>query len=754
MRIFGRTRRTEIPELTLAQVQESGKYNFFAALAKALLLFMLIYGALGGFLSAFEIEFNNGLCILVLFGLALILSAVYETEKRWFSNLVIIVLFIIYLYIAVSNYWVINSGYYAILNRFYEVARQYLNVDGGVEYSLAMEETYATVTMFALFLGMVGVILMNIMLQNKCSLSKVVVLTMSFYVIPFYFDCSPELIYILFLLTGYLAVAVLQGGNVREKLSKQMSYVLPFAAVLVVLIVRIISFVLPENGYKSAIPKNAFKEASEENMTRFAQYGLMSMLRQGSVGAGVSGGKLNKNSAVMPSYETVLKVRYTPYDYKPVYLKAYTGKEYLGDSWTQADDELPDDGLMLSSVESRMRNYEDTAGSEGDGISSVQGRGIMEIEKIDDSDRYTYKPYYTSIGGPTRLSGQEKDIYICDYFPDVSPISGVVDEISDEYLKVSVRCRDAVARVCDEAGFAGTEEEIAAQIVSFFDDNYSYTLRPGFYYGNPDYISHFLLESKRGYCTHFASAGTMLFRQMGIPARYVEGYAFSYYNILENGELVEDAEYSDYYDGYSPIGETALIEIEIPDAYAHAWVEIYVEDQGWIVVDPTPAQNSQEDYSTSFWQAFMSGSGESTVPEMAENNLGTYLEGALGGVSYVLLVAAVIVLIGLCTVYIIRAYKESKLPGRERVRLEYGRIQKYLGRKYRDYCKLRTLREQLDWMRDNSRLEIEEQIDEALYQVYFAENAECDYEELCRRLRKMRGTLRFGRRPSDRALYQ
>lgn len=742
MRIFGRTRKTDIPELTLVRVQESGKYNFFAALAKALLLFMLIYGAMGGFLSAFEIEFNNGLCILVLFGLALILSTVYETEKRWFSNLVIIVLFIIYLYIAVSNYWVINSGYYAILNRFYEVARQYLNVDSGVEYSLAMEETYATVTMFALFLGMVGVILMNIMLQNKCSLSKVVVLTMSFYVIPFYFDCSPELIYILFLLTGYLAVAVLQGGNVREKLSRQMSYVLPFAAVLVVLVVRISSFVLPENGYKSVVPKNAVKAASEENMTRFAQYGLMSMLRQGSVGAGVSGGRLSKSTAVMPSYETVLKVRYTPYDYKPVYLKAFTGKEYLGDSWTQADDELPDDGLMLSSVESRMKNYEDTAGSEGDGSISVQGRGTMEIEKADDSDRYEYQPYYTAFGGSVKLSGEQESLtYVYTYFPDVSPISGVADEISDEYLKVSVRCRDAVARVCDEAGFAGTEEEIAAQIVSYFDDNYSYTLRPGFYYGNPDYISHFLLESKRGYCAHFASAGTMLFRQMGIPARYVEGYAFSYYNILENGELVEGAEYSDYYDGYSPIGETGLIEIEIPDAYAHAWVEIYVEDQGWLVVDPTPAQNSQEDYSTSFWQAFMSGSGESTVPEMSENNLGTYLEGALGGISYVLLAVVVIVLIGLCTVYIIRAYKESKLPGRERVRLEYGRIQNYLGRKHRDYCKLRTLREQLDWMRDNSRLEIDGQIDEALYQVYFAESVSFDCEALYSQLRRMRRRL-------------
>ena len=128
MRIFGRRKVKEDPELTLVQVQENGKYDFFAALAKALLLFLLVYGAVGGFLSAFELEYNNGLCMMVLFVLALLLSAVYETGKRWLTNLVSLILFAAYLYIAVSNYWVINSGYYAILNRCYEVARQYLDV--------------------------------------------------------------------------------------------------------------------------------------------------------------------------------------------------------------------------------------------------------------------------------------------------------------------------------------------------------------------------------------------------------------------------------------------------------------------------------------------------------------------------------------------------------------------------------------------------------------------------------------------------
>ena len=734
MRIFGRKKKIEFPEITLVQVQEKRSYNFFAALAKALLLFLLVYGALGGFLSAFDIKYNNGLCMLVLYGISLLLSVVYETEKRWITNLVSILLFLIYLYIAVSNYWVINSGYYAILNRFYEVARQYLSVDSGMEYALAVEETYATVTMFALFLGMVGIILLNIMLQNKCSLLKVVALTLSAYVIPFYFERSPDLIYILFLLTGYFTVAILQSGDVRSRLSTQMCFVLPLAAIVTILIVRTVSFVIPERGYAASMPKSVSKEASEVNMVRFAQYGLMTMLGQGSVGAGVSGGRLNKGSSVMPSYETVLKVRYTPYDTRPIYLKAFTGKDYLGDLWTRADDDPPDDGKMLSSVESRVNSFEESLGS-------GQGRGIMEIEKIDNTDRFEYRPYYTAMGGQADQS-EEESLYTYLYYPDVNPVNDVNGEVSDAYLDVPRNCRNAVMRVCDEAGFSGTDEEIAVQIVSYFQDNYSYTLRPGFYYGNPDYITHFLLESKRGYCTHFASAATMLFRQMGIYARYVEGYAFSYYNVVETGELVEGTEYSEYYEGYSPAGETALIEMEIPDTYAHAWVEIYVDGRGWIIVDPTPSQTAQED-TPSFWEAFMTGSGTDADLEMSENNLGAYLENALGGMSYVLLGAAVLFLLGFGTVHLLRAYRESKLPGRERVRLEYGRLQANLGKKHEDYRKLRTLREQLDWMRYHSKAEIDGQKEEALYQVYFAREVNFDCEELYCYLRKIRRTWRF-----------
>ena len=39
-----------------------------------------------------------------------------------------------------------------------------------------------------------------------------------------------------------------------------------------------------------------------------------------------------------------------------------------------------------------------------------------------------------------------------------------------------------------------------------------------------DYVKYFLLQQKKGFCEHFATAGTLLMRELGIPSRYVGGY--------------------------------------------------------------------------------------------------------------------------------------------------------------------------------------------------------------------------------------
>jgi hypothetical protein len=76
-------------------------------------------------------------------------------------------------------------------------------------------------------------------------------------------------------------------------------------------------------------------------------------------------------------------------------------------------------------------------------------------------------------------------------------------------------------------------------------------------------VTCFLTEYKRGVCRHFAAAATMMFRALGIPARYAIGFKVD----------VNANEWRIYGD---EIGEEG-----------HAWTEVYLEDYGWVAIEVT-----------------------------------------------------------------------------------------------------------------------------------------------------------------------
>jgi hypothetical protein len=74
-------------------------------------------------------------------------------------------------------------------------------------------------------------------------------------------------------------------------------------------------------------------------------------------------------------------------------------------------------------------------------------------------------------------------------------------------------------------------------------------------------VEYFLIDSRQGYCMHFATAATLMLRELGVPARYVDGYVAE----AKAGRITN-----------------------VPDSAAHAWVEIYLPGLGWYPVEVTP----------------------------------------------------------------------------------------------------------------------------------------------------------------------
>jgi transglutaminase-like putative cysteine protease len=112
-------------------------------------------------------------------------------------------------------------------------------------------------------------------------------------------------------------------------------------------------------------------------------------------------------------------------------------------------------------------------------------------------------------------------------------------------------------------GFDSNPDVFIAQLLNHFrTEDFHYTLSPPLMEENP--IDSFLFTTRRGFCSHYASAFVYLMRVAHIPARIVTGYQGGEFNAIGNF-------------------------LEVRQANAHAWAEVWIENQGWARVDPTAA---------------------------------------------------------------------------------------------------------------------------------------------------------------------
>ncbi len=143
------------------------------------------------------------------------------------------------------------------------------------------------------------------------------------------------------------------------------------------------------------------------------------------------------------------------------------------------------------------------------------------------------------------LSPSERAIYL-----DIPQLSSRVRNFAQQ----------AVAKASPDEGNYGHARRLAFAI----QRKSTYTLRPPVAPNGRESTDFFLFDgNRRGYCTHFASALTVLCRSQGIPARIVSGFAAQEYTA----------------DGWAQLRE----------ANAHAWTEVWIDNWGWAPIDATPA---------------------------------------------------------------------------------------------------------------------------------------------------------------------
>ena len=106
------------------------------------------------------------------------------------------------------------------------------------------------------------------------------------------------------------------------------------------------------------------------------------------------------------------------------------------------------------------------------------------------------------------------------------------------------------------------ERAYIERVMQWIERDFSYTLateEPGI-----NAVDEFLFTNKKGFCQHFSSSFAILMRAAGIPTRIVTGYVGGYKN---------------------PYGEYWMLY----QKDAHAWNEVWLENEGWVRFDPTAA---------------------------------------------------------------------------------------------------------------------------------------------------------------------
>ena len=269
------------------------------------------------------------------------------------------------------------------------------------------------------------------------------------------------------------------------------------------------------------------------------------------------------NVGVVGSIRLSPEVRFTVESEQEQYWKVGSYDRYTGDGWVRTGESSPYRG-GLDGPPGETERVEQTITAEtslnsmpaawkpvrveGNVVQATQVTaqdGLRAATAIEEGESYTVTSevsQYTA--GDLRNASQA--------YPE---------EVEQRYLGLPESTPDRVReRTNQVVADADSPYEAAVAIERHLESTKRYSLSVQRPEGN--IADAFLFEMDAGYCTYYATTMVTMLRTQGVPARFVTGYT--------PGERVAEDEWV------------------VRGLDAHAWVEVYFPDVGWVTFDPTP----------------------------------------------------------------------------------------------------------------------------------------------------------------------
>lgn len=249
-----------------------------------------------------------------------------------------------------------------------------------------------------------------------------------------------------------------------------------------------------------------------------------------------------------------------------MYLRCFSYGQYLGTSWSAGNKYLSSTPPQFLPLALQSAGGAETLHADIELIAV--GSSVLPVPYY--STEASENDVYVPSGGSTEYTAE----YI-SYSGDVSSLR-VPDEyaaaeedyrayVYEYYTALPDSTREAMLRLAADAGISAGDDAVN-RVASYIMNSAEYDLNvSGF--DTDDYAVYFLTEAKRGYCTHFATAAAVMYRALGIPARVVDGFAFT---------------------------TVAGSYVDVRRSDEHAWVEVYIDGLGWLPVEVTGSSAPSE----------------------------------------------------------------------------------------------------------------------------------------------------------------
>ncbi len=166
---------------------------------------------------------------------------------------------------------------------------------------------------------------------------------------------------------------------------------------------------------------------------------------------------------------------------------------------------------------------------------------------------------------PTTDSDTLSNVPLPAVVPDVWHNDTNYQRLTLDYMQVPRNLSPNVQRVMKQWTQSATNTYSALKLLeSHLSDQavFTYSVSNTPIPSNTDVVD-WLLQTRSGYCTYYATAMAVMARQLGIPTRIVNGFSQGHYDVTHHYWVVDGQD-------------------------AHSWVQAYLPSFGWVSFDPTP----------------------------------------------------------------------------------------------------------------------------------------------------------------------